>query len=201
MPVCTATAHPWSDVTKAPELATTRLRLRPWTPADRPEFARLNADPEVMEYLGGVLSRERSDALVDRIEAEFEARGFGLWAVEVRESSAFIGFVGLMTLTFEAEFTPAVEVGWRLARDAWGRGYASEAATASLAFGFESADLDEVVSTTSVLNARSQRVMQRIGMHRDPDADYDHPNVPPGDPLQRHVLYRISRRSWYGLRS
>ena len=133
---------------------------------------------------------------MDRIEREFEARGFGLWAVEARESSAFIGFVGLMTLKFQAEFTPAVEVGWRLARDAWGHGYATEAATASLAFGFDRVGLDEVVSTASLLNVRSQRVMQRIGMHHDTAADYDHPSQPPGHPLQRHMLYRMHRESW-----
>jgi ribosomal-protein-alanine N-acetyltransferase len=173
-------------------LETERLVLRRWRPDDRGPFAAMNADPEVMEYLGPLLTRDESDALVERIEAQFDELGYGLWAVQVRETGVFIGFTGLALQTFPAHFTPAVEVGWRLARPAWGHGYASEAARAAVTYGFH-AGLDEIVSITSTTNLRSQRVMQRIGMTRDPDDDFVHPNRPPGDALAPHVLYRIRR--------
>jgi len=161
-----------------------RLTLRRWTDADRAPFAALNADPEVMEFFPSTLDRAASDAFVDRIEATFEAKGFGLWVVEVDRAGAFAGFVGLYPATFEAPFNPSVEIGWRLAKDHWGNGYATEAADAALDDGFERLRLDEIVS-------RSQRVMQRIGMHRDPADDFDHPQVRPGDRLRPHVLYRV----------
>jgi RimJ/RimL family protein N-acetyltransferase len=173
------------------ELRTARLMLRRWRPEDREPFAVLNADPEVVAYLNGALSRAQSDELVDRIEAGFEHYGFGLWAVEVRAGSEFIGFAGLARPPFEAHFTPAVEVGWRLARSAWGNGYATEAGRAALAFGFEQAGLTEIVSMTAVGNRRSRAVMERLGMRRDPADDFEHPNVPAGSPLRPHVLYRI----------
>jgi ribosomal-protein-alanine N-acetyltransferase len=146
-----------------PELETPRLLLRRWRPEDREPFAALNADPEVMEHFPAPLRRGESDALAARIEAGFERRGFGLWAVEVRESAEFIGFVGLDVPQFEAPFMPAIEVGWRLARPAWGHGYATEAARAALAFGFERLELDEVVAMTAVGNSRSRAVMERLG--------------------------------------
>src|SRR5689334_12753197 len=152
----------------------------------------MNADPRVMEFFPAPLSREESDALITRIEAGFDRHGFGLWALEVRETGEFIGFTGLAPPEFEAHFTPAVEVGWRLAAPAWGRGYATEAARAAIAFGFERAGLEEIVSMTSVLNERSRAVMERLGMSRDPADDFDHPGIPAGHPLRRHVLYRLS---------
>ncbi len=167
--------------------------LRRWRPDDREPFAALNADPEVNEYLTGPLRRAQSDELVERIEAGFEHYGFGLWALEVRATGEFIGFAGLARPPFEAHFTPAVEVGWRLARSAWGRGYATEAGRAALAFGFERVGLEEVVSMTAVGNRRSRAVMERLGMSRDPADDFEHPNLPVGDPLRPHVLYRIGR--------
>lgn len=172
-------------------LETERLRLRRWRDDDRAPFAALNADPEVMEHFVTALTREESDGFVDRIEAQFDEHGYGLWAVEVKANGTFIGFTGLAVQTFPAHFTPAVEVGWRLARSAWGHGYASEAARASLAVGWD-AGLTEVVSITSTHNLRSQAVMQRIGMTRDPADDFDHPGVPEGHRLLRHVLYRIT---------
>lgn len=172
-------------------LRTDRLLLRRWTDADRAPFATLNADPRVVEHLPGPLSRAESDALVDRIEAGFDARGFGLWAVEVREAGTLVGFVGLSVPSFEAPFTPAVEVGWRLAAEAWGRGYATEGARAAVADGFGRVGLDEVVSFTVPANLPSRRVMQRLGMRHDPVDDFDHPRFPPGHPLRRHVLYRL----------
>ena len=174
------------------ELETARLLLRRWRPADREPFAALNADPEVMEHYPATLGRAESDALVDRIEADIERRGFGLWAVELREGGEFIGFVGLDVPSFEAHFMPAVEAGWRLARPAWGHGYATEAARAALAFGFEHLQLDEIVAMTAVRNARSRAVMERLGMSRDPADDFGHPKVPVGHELRPHVLYRIA---------
>jgi RimJ/RimL family protein N-acetyltransferase len=169
-----------------------RLKLRGWRDDDREPFAAMNADPVVMEHFPAVLTRRQSDELVEKIEAGFEANGFGLWALEVRESGEFIGFAGLSVPGFEAHFTPAVEVGWRLARSAWGSGYATEAARAALRFGFEEAGLEEVVSFTTVDNDRSRAVMERLGMSRDPGDDFDHPGLPVGHPQRPHVLYRLA---------
>jgi ribosomal-protein-alanine N-acetyltransferase len=146
-----------------------------------------------MEHFPAPLTRVESDAMVGRIETAFEVNGFGLWAVEVFGGPAFIGFVGLAVPRFEAHFTPAVEVGWRLAREHWGRGYATEAARAALDFGFGSAGLDEIVSFTVPANTRSRAVMERLGMTHDPSDDFDHPQIAPGHPLRRHVLYRLKR--------
>lgn len=179
---------------KASELRTDRLRLRRWREADRPPFARLNADPKVMEYFPSTLSRVESDAFVDWIEAFFDEHGFGLWAVEAVGVADFIGFVGLNIPAFPAHFTPAVEVGWRLDRPYWGRGYATEAARAAVAFGFETLGLAEIVSFTAPANVRSRHVMERLGMTRDPAEDFDHPRLPEGHALRRHVLYRLSRQ-------
>ena len=181
-----------------PELRTSRLLLRRWRDDDREPFAALNTDPEVMEHFPAPLRREESDAFVDRIERGLEERGWGLWAVEVPGVAAFVGFVGLNPATFDAPFTPAVEVGWRLAREHWGHGYATEAAGAALDFGFDTLALDEIVSFTTHRNTRSRRVMERLGMHRDPADDFDNPNVAIGDPVRPHVLYRVERTSWRG---
>ena len=172
---------------------TERLLMRAWREEDLEPFAALNADPVVMEHFPSTLTRQESDALVTRIEAQFDALGYGLWALEVRDTGEFIGFTGLAVQTFPAHFTPAVEVGWRLQRSAWGNRYATEAALAALDYGFGAADLDEIVSMTATTNLRSQRVMQRIGMTRDPADDFLHPNVSEGHRVQPHVLYRIAR--------
>jgi RimJ/RimL family protein N-acetyltransferase len=174
-------------------LRTPRLTLRRWRPEDREPFAMLNADPAVMEHFPATLDRAASDALIESIEAGFERHGFGLWALEPREGGELLGFAGLAVPAFEAHFTPAVEIGWRLARPAWGYGYATEAAGAALAFGFEQAGLAEVVSFTAVGNALSRAVMERLGMTHDPAEDFDHPSLPSGHPLERHVLYRLPR--------
>ena len=176
-----------------PELRTERLLLRPWRASDRPAFAQINADSRVVECLPGVMTRDESDAMVDRIEAHIERHGFGLWAVEVPGQVEFIGFIGLAIPTFEAPFTPCVEIGWRLDADHWGRGYASEGARAALAFGFASLGLDEIVSFTVPHNLRSRRVMEKIGMTRDQAGDFDHPRLPEGHTLRQHVLYRLKR--------
>jgi RimJ/RimL family protein N-acetyltransferase len=178
------------------ELTTRRLLLRRWQQTDHGPFAELNADPSVMEYFPAPLTRADSDRLIARIEAGFDLRGYGLWALELRASGQLVGFAGLDVPSFKAHFTPAVEIGWRLARSAWGQGYATEAAQVSLAFGFEQAGLGEIVSFTSTTNLRSQAVMKRIGMTHDPADDFDHPALEDGDPLRRHVLYRISVDHW-----
>ena len=175
------------------EIRTPRLRLRAWRAGDREPFARMNADPRVMEHFPAPLSAAESDALLERIRAHFAARGFGLWALEVAGGADFAGFVGLSVPGFEAPSTPCVEIGWRLAAEHWGRGYATEAARAALAFGFEDLGLAEVVSFTVPANERSRRVMERLGMRRDPGADFDHPALPAGHRLRRHVLYRLAR--------
>jgi RimJ/RimL family protein N-acetyltransferase len=180
------------------ELSTPRLLLRRWCAADREPFAQLNSDPAVMEHLPALLTRAESDGLIARIEAGFEERGYGLWAVELRATGGLVGFAGLEVPSFAAHFTPAVEIGWRLARSAWGQGYATEAAKASLAFGFEQAGIGEIVSFTSTANARSQAVMRRLGMTRNPADDFDHPDLAQGHPLRRHVLYRIAASYWAG---
>lgn len=175
---------------------TERLHLRRWRYFDRAPFAAMNADPEVMEFFPSTLTEEESDALVDRIRAQFAEHDFGLWALEVAGQGEFIGFTGLAIQTFEAPFNPSVEVGWRLARSAWGKGYAIEAARAAVADGFGRLGLDEIVSFTAVTNVRSQGVMARLGMVRDPADDFDHPRVPVGSPLRAHVVYRLSRERW-----
>ena len=175
------------------EPVTERLLLRRWRDEDRAPFAALNADPDVMEHFPARLTRAESDAFVDRIAQQLEDRGWGLWALEERSSGRFLGFTGLNAPGFQAHFTPAVEVGWRLARDAWGFGYASEAARAAAAVGFDEVGLDEIVSFTATSNVRSMRVMERVGMTHDRADDFDHPALAEGSPLRRHVLYRLAR--------
>jgi RimJ/RimL family protein N-acetyltransferase len=171
---------------------TSRLLLRPWTDADLSPFAAMNADAGVMEHFPSLLTREESDALAARFRDHWALRGFGLWAVELPGEAPFIGFVGLMTPSFEAHFTPCVEVGWRLARAYWGRGLATEGARAVVRLGFEQLGLGEIVSMTVPDNLRSRRVMEKLGMSHDPKDDFDHPRLPEGSPLRRHVLYRLS---------
>jgi RimJ/RimL family protein N-acetyltransferase len=178
-------------VDSGPVLRTERLLLRRWRDDDRAPFAALNADPVVMEHLPAVLARDESDAFVDRLEAEFDDVGFGLWAVEVVGAAPFIGYVGLHRAPDSVPFAPAVEVGWRLAREHWSHGYATEGARAAIDFGFREARLDEIVSFTVPANERSWHVMERLGMTRDPADDFDHPTLRAGHRLRRHVLYRI----------
>ncbi|GAA1592183.1 GNAT family N-acetyltransferase [Kribbella sancticallisti] len=180
------------------ELTTDRMLLRQWKDSDYEPFAALNADPAVTEHFAGPLTREASDAMIDRVRVAIDERGYGFWALEVIETGRFIGFTGLSVPNFEAHFLPAVEVGWRLAKDAWGNGFATEAARASLAYAFGPAGLDEVVSFTTTTNTPSQRVMERIGMTHDEADDFDHPRLEKGHRLERHVLYRITRAQWEG---
>jgi RimJ/RimL family protein N-acetyltransferase len=178
-----------------PPIVTDRLVLRPWQAADLAPFAALNADPEVMRFFPSTLTRAESDALAARIIEGFARRGFGFWAVDVPGCTSFAGFVGLSVPSFEAPFTPCVEIGWRLARPWWGHGYATEAARASLEYGFGVLRLKEVVAFAVPDNVASLRVMDRIGMQRDAAGDFEHPRLPSGHPLRPHVLYRIGRPS------
>jgi RimJ/RimL family protein N-acetyltransferase len=191
-----AAYHGPMDASAVPTVSTDRLVLRGWRVTDREPFARMNADPEVVEHLPHALERAESDALLDRLASEWDACGYGLWAVERRTDAAFLGFVGLHAPAFDAPFTPAVEVGWRLSRDAWGHGYATEGGRAALRFGFELLGLHEVVSFTIPANARSRAVMDRLGMRHDPCDDFDHPDLLADERMRRHVLYRIRRPAW-----
>ena len=175
------------------EFCTSRLLLRHWREEDRAPFAEMGADAEVMEHFPAPMSHAESDAFVDRIGALLEERGWGLWAVEVLETGRFVGFTGLNVPGFEAPFLPSTEIGWRLRRDAWGRGYATEAARGVLAVAFDDLELDELVSFTAASNVRSQAVMRRIGMATDPSEDFDHPAIAVGSPVRPHVLYRLRR--------
>jgi len=175
------------------ELQTERLLLRRWRESDHAPFAALNADPRVMEHFPALLSPAETAARIGRIEAHFEEHGYGLWAVEIKGVTPFAGFVGLSIQKFEAHFMPCVEIGWRLAAEFWGRGYATEGARAALAFGFEQLGLAEILSFTVPANIRSRRVMEKLDMTHDPAEDFDHPLVPAGHPLVRHVLYRLKR--------
>ncbi|WP_427889033.1 GNAT family N-acetyltransferase [Kribbella sp. GL6] len=182
------------------ELTTDRLLLRNWRDSDRDPYAELNADPAVMEHFPAPQTRAQSDGLIDRNRPLIEERGWGLWALEVKETGEFIGFTGLSVPSFDAHFMPAVEIGWRLSKGAWGNGYASEAARAALAHGFGPGGLDEIVSFTATTNVPSQRVMQRIGMVHDEAGDFDHPRIEDGHRLKRHVFYRIDRARWESIR-
>ncbi|MFG6196652.1 GNAT family N-acetyltransferase [Nonomuraea sp. JJY05] len=172
-------------------METQRLIMRRWRDEDREPFAAMNADPQVMEHFPAPLTRPESDHFVDRIEEEFDKAGHGLWALEVRESGEFIGFAGLIWQTFDAPFLPAWEIGWRLARPAWGHGYATEAARQALGYAFEEAGLEEIISMTAKTNTRSQAVMKRLGMTHM--TDFGHPRLAPDHSLFPHVTYRIKR--------
>ena len=177
-------------------LSTDRLLLRDWSDDDSEPFAAMNADPAVMAFFPAPRDRAQSDALIAHARASIAANGYGLYAVELKASGLFGGFVGLATVPFQAAFTPATEIGWRLARPFWGQGLATEAAQAVLAHAFGPLALNSIVSFTTVSNTRSRRVMEKIGMTRDPADDFIHPGLPAGHRLAPHVLYRIDREAW-----
>lgn len=181
-------------------LKTPRLLLRPWREEDLPAHAAMNADPRVMEHFPFVPTRQESDDRVSRLREHFDRHGFGMWAVEAPGVDEFVGTVGIIEVSFEAHFTPCIEIGWRLARKHWGKGYATEAAESAIEFGFETVGLNEIVAFTVPANVRSRRVMQRLGMTRAPEDDFNHPKVPSEHPLSRYVLYRISQNQWTGRR-
>ena len=174
-------------------LTTDRLHLREWSPGDAEAFAAINADPRVMEFFPAALDRAQSDALVERFRAEIATHGYGRYAVADRATGRLLGFAGLGHPDFSAPFLPAVEIGWRLARDAWGQGIATEAARAIRDHAFDALGMDALVSFTAEWNIRSRRVMEKIGMTYDASADFIHPRVPAGHKLARHVLYRLAK--------
>lgn len=173
-------------------LETDRLQLRQWKDPDVTALAQMCADPEVMRYFPNVLSTSESNALAQKIRSKMEQKGWGWWAVSLKDDDRFMGFLGLNSPQYELPFTPCIEIGWRLAQPFWGKGYATEAGREVLAFAFHTLKLEEVVSFTAVLNHRSQRVMQRIGMNNT-NQNFNHPLVPIGHPLEEHVLYSIKR--------
>jgi RimJ/RimL family protein N-acetyltransferase len=177
-------------------IRTPRLLLRRWRDDDLDAFAAMSADPEVMRFLWPIEDRAASDALAEAIRGHFDRHGFGFWAVEVPGVASFIGFAGLAEIGYVAPFAPAIQVGWRLARAHWGKGYATEAAAAALDAGFGPLGLAATIAYTVPANRRSERVMQRLGMSHDPRDDFDHPRVPAGHPLRRHILYRLTREDW-----
>lgn len=177
-------------------LKTRRLILRRWQSADIEPFAAMNADAEVMEFFPRTLSLKGSSDMVARIESSFDLDGFGLWALEIADTKQFIGFVGLNRPMFKAPFLPCIEIGWRLARQHWHKGYASEGADAAMRDGFERLNLPEIVSFTAAINTRSIRVMERLGMLRKREDDFLHPLVEDGHRLKPHVLYRLTRSNW-----
>lgn len=186
-----------SGTSGVPVRHTRRLVLRAFEEADREPFAALNRDPDVVRHLQGPMSRERSDAFVDRVAACWRERGYGLWALELCGSSEFVGYTGLWPADFLPS-GPGVEVGWRLARAAWGHGYAPEAAREALRHGFEEVGLGEIVSFTATGNSASLRVMEKIGLRRDPSRDFDHPKVDAAahPELVAHLFYALTVEGW-----
>jgi ribosomal-protein-alanine N-acetyltransferase len=179
------------------QLHSIRLTLRAWKDEDRAPYFELASDPMVMQYLTPLATREASDAWIDRHRVQLAAHGFAYWAVELRETGHLVGAVGLSRVTYEAHFTPAIGVGWRLAQQYWGKGYASEAAETALRYGFEELGLEEIVAVTLPANMRSQQVMRRLGMTYSPADDFDHPRWPEGHPLRQCIMCRMSRENWY----
>jgi RimJ/RimL family protein N-acetyltransferase len=177
-------------------LETERLILRQWLDDDRPAFAMLNRDPEVMQFFTFTRTPAEADAVMDLLNDHIGRHGFGFWAMESKQTGETVGFTGLQHVNFEARFCPAVEIGWRLLRPFWGEGYATEAARVSLEYAFKRLHLDEVVSFAVESNVRSRAVMERIGMVHDPEFDFDHPSIDPAHPFARHAFYRIRRADW-----
>jgi RimJ/RimL family protein N-acetyltransferase len=180
---------------EAIELVTSRLRLRQWRESDREPFAAMNADPAVMEFFPSLLPRQSSDASIDQWQSQFRSQGWSNWAVEALESSQFVGFIGLSIPRRVLPFSPCVEIGWRLAKACWGRGFATEGGRAVLEVAFNRIGLSEVVSFTTLGNLRSRAVMERLGL-RNTLRDFEHPGVPEGHAFRRHCLYRITREQW-----
>lgn len=176
-------------------LETERLRLRQWKPSDSEPFAAMSADPDVMAFFLTSLNRAESDAMIQRCQALIAERGWGLWAVELKQTEQFIGLVGLHIPSAELPFSPCVEISWRIAKDFWNKGYATEAAKCVLQFGFEQLELDEIVAFTTLVNLPSQAVMKKLGMRLMPD-NFEHPAVPVGHELRQHCLYKLSQSQW-----
>jgi RimJ/RimL family protein N-acetyltransferase len=177
-------------------LRSRRLILRRWRESDFLPFARMNADSQVMEFMLGRMTTEETRQSVEAMERHFEAHGFGRWAVEIADAKEFIGFVGISIPPYRLPFSPCAEIAWRVCAAEWGKGYAPEAAKEALRDGFERVGLEEIVSFTTCINLKSRRVMEKLGMRYYPDEDFDHPVVPEGHSLRRHVLYRLGKADW-----
>lgn len=184
-----------SKMTQLIEIETERLKLRQWKEADFPVFARINADPEVMQYFPNTYSEQESNAWAIKIQTLINQRGWGLWALETKSDGVFIGFVGLHIPIVKLPFSPCIEIGWRLAKASWGKGYATEAAKAALNIAFEKLKLTEIVSFTAVSNTRSRAVMERLHME-NVNQNFFHPSVPEGSAVREHVLYKLSKARW-----
>lgn len=178
------------------QLETERLILRRWQDSDLEPFSAIVGDPEVRRYYPSTLTKDETKNLISRFESHFEEEGFGLFALELKSTGELIGYTGLNKPTFQAHFMPCVEIGWQLARHQWGKGYAPEAARKVLENGFVRLNLAEIVSFTTVRNTQSRRVMEKLGMQRNPSDDYEHPMLPAGHPLKPHVLYRLPKSIW-----
>ena len=177
-------------------ISTERLILRTWQIEDEEAYFKINQDPKVIEFLSGPLTRKQVQDFIQYVRRHDEQHGYTTWAVELKETGALMGFIGLNTVAWQAHFTPAVEIGWRLGAEYWGKGYATEGAKAALDYGFKHCNLPEIVAFTVPANIRSIRVMEKIGLHRDIHGDFAHPKLPKDHPLSKHVLYRLSRSSW-----
>lgn len=175
-------------------IVTERLILRRWHDADRAPFAAMGADPLVMQYFPSLLTHAESDVLIDRVEAHFSHRGYGMWVIQRRADDVFLGFTGLMDINFVSPIDKDVEIGWRLATHAWGQGYAEEAARASLAWAWANLAAARIVAMTIAANTRSWELMARLEMARRPDLDFDHPRLADADPMRPHIVYAIDRR-------
>ena len=184
------------NIEHPPIIWTDRLVLRQWNSADLEPFASMNADPRVREYFPSLQTREESNHSVSLMSNHIEKFGWGFWAASLAKTGEFIGFIGLEDVYFQTKFVPAVEIGWRLAFKYWRKGYATEGALACLRYGFKTLKLNEIVSFTTVGNARSRAVMQKIGMHHESKDDFDHPKLPEGHPLRHHLLYRLEGDEW-----
>jgi RimJ/RimL family protein N-acetyltransferase len=179
-----------------PTLQTGRLILREWRDDDVAPFSAMSTNPLVMQYLTKLPDRSAIERWVDDVRAHFRRHGFGLWAIEIPGIAPFVGFTGLTVVPYEAHFTPAIEVAWRLSPEYWRKGLVAEAATTALNVGFRSLEFQEIMANAAINNSASIRVMERLGMNRNPDDDFDHPLKPPQDPLRRQVLFRIGRKEW-----
>jgi RimJ/RimL family protein N-acetyltransferase len=179
-----------------PTLQTARLVLREWRDDDVAPFSVMSTNPLVMQYLTKLPDESAIERWVDNVRAHFRLHGFGLWAIEIPGIAPFVGFAGLTVVPYEAHFTPAIEVAWRLSPEYWRKGLVTEAATAALNVGFRSLEFQEIVANAAINNSASIRVMERLGMNRNPDDDFDHPLKPQQDPLRRQVLFRIHRKEW-----
>lgn len=182
-------------MTKVVEIKTERLFLRQWCKDDLADFSLLNSDPKVMKYLPKILSRKESNNLADKIINLISENGWGFWAIEKINDNSFIGFVGLHEPKYDLPVKPCVEIGWRLAREYWGNGYATEAGNAALEFAFKTLNLDNIYSFTSVANVKSQSVMERLNLVNQ-SVNFNHPSIPEGNQYSEHVLYKISKETW-----